>query len=218
MDRLVRRGAGVVAARGGDVVCRAVYAALAIVLLVATAACSSATDFRGDTVEATGPAPLTGVNWDGSRFDLASLDHDVAVVFFGYTFCPDVCPITLARMKRLYGELGERRAERVAVVFVSVDPERDSLAKLAEYVPGFDPRFFGVRAEGDELTAAKSSFGVSARNLEPAAGGDPDFYFVDHTGSMFLLDDERRPRVIHPFEAELADVVADVETLLAEAA
>lgn len=175
-----------------------------------------AEDPGSGVVEIGGPFRLTDQH--GQRVAAKDFQGQWMLVYFGYTFCPDVCPITLARMKRLYGALGEERAERVAVVFVSVDPERDSLAKMAEYVPGFDPRFYGVRAEGDELAAAKSAFGVSARNVEPGAGRDAGFYFVDHTGSMFLLDDERRTRVIHPFEADLADVVADVRTLLTEAA
>lgn len=183
--------------------------------LLALAACSGGARFRGEPVEPATPARLTGVNWDGEAFDLAGLEERVAVVFFGYTYCPDVCPMTLAKMKRLYGELGDGTAEDVAVVFVSVDPERDTGGKLAGYVPGFDRRFYGVRAEG--LVAAKGSFGVTSSARAPTArGGEPGFYFVDHTGSIFLVDEARRLRVVHPAEAPVEDVAADVRALLAE--
>jgi len=190
----------------------------AIAAILCTLACTSAPEFRGHTLDTAAPAHLEGVNWDGSEFDLASLDHDVVVVFFGYTFCPDVCPMTLGRMKQVLAELDERQAERVGVVFVSVDPERDTLDKLADYVPHFDRRFYGVRLDDDALEEAKLSFGVSSRNVDPPSGGENGFYFVDHTGSVFLLDASGRPRVSHPNEAPLADVVADVEALLAAGA
>lgn len=201
----------------------------ALAALLALAACAGRPAFRGEPLEGAAPVRIAGVNWDGEAFDLAGLDHRVAVVFFGYTLCPDVCPMTLAKMKRLFGELGGEVAKleeepgeepaQVAVVFVSVDPRRDTREKLAQYVPAFDGGFYGVHVAGPELEAAKRSFGVSARSRAAGAraGGEPGSYFIDHTGSIFLLDRLGRPRVAHPAEARLEDLAADVAALLAEA-
>lgn len=153
----------------------------------------------------------------GQRVSSAELIDGPTLIYFGYTFCPDICPITLAKMKRLYGALGERRAQDLAVVFVSVDPERDTREKLAGYVPGFDRRFYGVRAEGESLVAAKRSFAVTSRTRQASApGGEAGFYYVDHTGSIFLVDEHRRLRVVHPVDAPVEDLTADVRALLAE--
>ena len=115
--------------------------------------------------DATTPV-LTGVNWNTEPFELGQIEGSVGIVFFGYSYCPDVCPMTLAKMKQLYGKLGER-AEDVSVVFVSVDPYRDSVDKLANYVPNFDERFYGIRLEQEELDVAQDSFGLAVQFGQP---------------------------------------------------
>ena len=179
-------------------------------------ACQKAeSPFVGETVVDPVVAPaLVGTNWDGTPFDLANLQGKVAVVFFGYTFCPDVCPFTLAKMKQIYQQLGDR-SEELAVVFVSVDPHRDSLEKLANYVPNFDRRFFGVRLEFDELDVVSEDWKLVVQYGQPKDGpGSDSFYYVDHTGTFFLLDREGIVRVRHPPNATAAQLLPDIERLL----
>lgn len=174
--------------------------------------------WRGTRIDPPTPAPaLQGTNWDGSTMDLAALDGKVRIVFFGYTFCPDVCPFALAKMKQLYAALGDR-ADDVAVVFVSVDPNRDSVEKLSRYVPGFDERFFGVRLEPDALDLVANGFGVTVRYSRPPDGGDETRYFVDHTGTFFVIDPQGQLRVTFPSNATHTEMLPDVEHLLADSA
>lgn len=178
--------------------------------------CQAVPTFNGQVVEPVVTAPeLAGTNWDGAPFKLSELHGKVRIVFFGYTFCPDICPFTLAKMKEIYATLGER-ADDVAMVFVSVDPHRDTLEKLASYVPSFDRRFFGLRLEFDELDQVVEDFGLTVQYGQPKDGpGTDSFYYVDHTGTFFLIDREGRLRVSFPPNATAEQMLPDIELLLA---
>ena len=194
-------------------VCRTSAALAGMLLSLLLAAGCAGPKFNGEVVEPPSPAPqLSGVNWDGKPFQLASQRGKVAVVFFGYTYCPDVCPFTLAKMKQLYSRLGDRAGD-VAVVFVSVDPKRDTVEKLSRYVPGFDRRFHGVRLEniGDTLKA----FDATVQYGQPMDGPDTDsYYYVDHTGTFFVIDREGRLRLKFAPNATVDQMLPDIEKLL----
>src|SRR5690606_3849977 len=101
--------------------------------------CSQPHEFAGTELDPAPPAAnISGINWDGTPFNLEELQGKVVLLFFGYTSCPDVCPTTLAEMQQLYSLLGED-AQNVAVVLITVDPERDTVERLAQYMPAFDP-------------------------------------------------------------------------------
>ena len=192
------------------------YPALLSMALLLLAACTPTPKFNGEVVEPAQPAPeLTGVNWDGERFLLSEHRGKVAVVFFGYTYCPDVCPFTLAKFQKIYRELGDR-AEDLEVVFVSVDPQRDTVEKLSRYVPAFDRRFYGLRLEPKELDAVTEGFGLSVQYGEPKHGLETDsYYYVDHTGTFFVIDREGRLRLKFAPNATVEQMLPDLEKLLA---
>ncbi|MDY7096419.1 MAG: SCO family protein [Acidobacteriota bacterium] len=189
---------------------------LALTLLVAVG-CGNEPRFEGGVVDQPKQAPpLEGINWTSEQFRLADLEGRVVVLFFGYTFCPDVCPFTLLKMKQIYAQLGDR-AEELAVVYVSVDPHRDTLQKIASYVRGFDPRFYGVRLEFDELDQVIDDFDLTVQYGQPKDGpGSDSFYYVDHTGTYFLLDRQGRIRLQHPPNAKVEELLPDIKTLLDE--
>jgi protein SCO1/2 len=184
--------------------------------LLLVASCGSSERFNGQVVEPAKEAPqLAGVNWNGKRFDLKDLRGKVAVVFFGYTFCPDVCPFTLAKMKQVYAELGED-AKDLEMVFVSVDPQRDTIEKLAAYVPSFDPHFYGVRLEPHEVDQAARAFGLTVSYGTPKGGIETDSnYFVDHTGTFFVIDRAGRLRLKFPPNVTVDLMEPDLRKLLA---
>lgn len=174
--------------------------------------------WNGEVEDPLQPAPaLEAVNWDGQPFSLANdLAGKVVVVFFGYTYCPDVCPFTLAKMKQLSGALGER-SDDFEVVFVSVDPRRDSVEKLAAYVPNFDRRFYGLRFELDALTALQETWPLTVQFGQPKDGpGTDSYYYVDHTGTYFVIDRQGRLRLRFPPNATVASMRPDIEALLDE--
>ncbi|MCH9651715.1 MAG: SCO family protein [Deltaproteobacteria bacterium] len=196
---------------------RAPFKALALGLaLLLSMACSKAPEFVGTLQEPLLPGPsLESTNWDGQPFQIDDVRGKVAIVFFGYTYCPDVCPFALAKMKQLYSKLGDR-AEEVAIVFVSVDPHRDSVEKLSRYVPNFDRRFYGLHMSFDQLDNAIEALTLTVQYGQPKDGpGSDSFYYVDHTGSYFLIDREGRLHVKHPPNATVAQLLPDVEILLA---
>ncbi|MEW6581042.1 MAG: SCO family protein [Chloroflexota bacterium] len=134
----------------------------------------------------------------------------VALLFFGYTNCPDVCPTTLAEFKRVKALLGEDAA-RVAFVFVSVDGERDTPEQLAAYVRAFDPEFIGLTGDDATIRAIARDYGVFYQRVsyeESAAG-----YLVDHTASTFGVDQEGRLRLVFSYGTDPAAIVARVRAL-----
>lgn len=173
--------------------------------------------YHGVAYDPPGAAPaLHLATAAGGAFDLARATADsgrAALVFFGYTHCPDVCPTTLAdwaRVKRLLGA----DAARVRFVFVTVDPERDSAAAVARYVAQFDPAFVGLAPSRAALDAAERAWGVASYREEPAAGGGGAGYTVAHPAQVFAVDPAGRLRLFYGLGARPADVADDLRRLL----
>lgn len=177
-------------------------------------ACGDAYKYNGTLIDPPKEIyDISGTNWDGSTFRMSEHKGQVMVVFFGYTFCPDVCPTTLAEMAQLYTMLGDN-ADKVDFVFISVDPERDTVEKLAAYIPAFNPNFYGLHIPaGPELETAKMTFGAWAEQspTEKTANGD---YLVDHTAGLAVVDQNGMWRELFSFESTPADMLPDIEYLL----
>jgi len=119
----------------------------------------------------------------GGTFTQADLRGAPSMVFFGYTFCPDVCPTTLAEATALRAQLG-LTPDDLRIIFVTVDPERDPLDVVKGYVEGFDPSIIGLVGDETETANVKAAFNVfSEKRGEP---GDP-YYLVDHTALIYLI-------------------------------
>lgn len=131
--------------------------------------------------------PFSLVDQHGRPFTEASFAGKPTLLFFGYTFCPDVCPTTLLEAGLWMQALGPD-ADRLKVVFVTVDPERDTPEKLAAYLSSFDPRFLGLSGSRAEVDRAIKAWRVYARKIE-GKNGD---YTMDHTASVYLLDAQGR--------------------------
>jgi len=128
-----------------------------------------------------GQFALESVN--GGTFTEASLRGTPSLVFFGYTYCPDVCPTTLAESTGWRRELGLSE-EDLRIIFVTVDPERDTADLLQTYLGAFDPDIVGLRGSDSQTEDAKKAFGVYSARNESASTTD---YLVDHTASVFLI-------------------------------
>jgi protein SCO1/2 len=140
---------------------------------------------------------------------LADFRGKVVVIFFGFTQCPDVCPITLAELKAVKERLGED-GNRLQVLFVTVDPERDTQKVLADYVPAFDPSFLGLYGDMAATAKVAKDFRVF---YQKSPGKTPDSYTVDHTAGSYVFDPQGRLRLFARHgNAENLD--ADIRTLL----
>jgi protein SCO1/2 len=137
-------------------------------------------------VEIGGPFEL--VDQDGKTVTQADFAGKLMLVYFGFTFCPDICPTELLIMGQAIDLLGDKAAE-VVPIFISVDPKRDPPAKMKEYVAAFHPRMVGLTGSEDQVTAAAKAYRVFYRYAPAKEGGElGDDYRVDHTGYVYLMD------------------------------
>ena len=167
--------------------------------------------FRGTLYDPALPAPeIELTQGNGSSFRLSEKRGNVVLLFFGYTSCPDVCPTTLSEMKRVMADLGAD-AERVQVVFVTVDPERDTPQKLQEYVSIFNPTFIGLSGSMEELEKVWSDYGVyrEEEELPNSATG----YLVNHTARVYLIDRDGNLRLSYSYGTPTDDFVHDLKIL-----
>lgn len=146
----------------------------------------------------------------GKARTLADFRGKAVVIFFGYTQCPDVCPTTMAEMAAVMQELGPL-ADRVQVLFVTVDPERDTAALLSQYVPAFDSRFLGM--VGDQA-ATKKMAGDFRIFYQKVPGKEPGSYTMDHTAGSYVFDPQGRMRLFIRHGQGMAPIVSDLKLLL----
>ena len=128
---------------------------------------------------------------NGKPRTLADYRGKAVVIFFGYTQCPDVCPTTLAELAEAMKRLGPD-ADRVQVLFVTVDPQRDTPDLLSKYVPAFDPRFVGLYGDAEATAATAKEFKIV---YQKQPGRTPGSYTMDHSAGTFVFDPQGRLRV-----------------------
>jgi protein SCO1 len=145
----------------------------------------------------------------GKMRTLADFRGKAVVMFFGYTRCPDVCPTTLAELKVAKDQLGED-GKRLQVLFVTVDPERDTRELLAKYVPAFDPSFLGLYGDPAATARVAKEFKVF---YQKAPGKTPGTYTMDHTAGSYVFDPQGRLRLFVR-QGNVPNLVADLRTLL----
>ncbi|HEX5364208.1 MAG TPA: SCO family protein [Gallionella sp.] len=148
-------------------------------------------------------------DYNGKPRTLADFRGKAVVLFFGYIHCPDVCPTTLADLAQTMRLLG-KDAERVQVLFVTVDPERDTPALLAQYVPTFDPAFLALSGDAQATAQAAEAFAVSYRKQTTSSG-----YSMDHSSSSFIIDPAGRVRLLAPYGQRAEWLADDLRLLLA---
>ena len=148
---------------------------------------------------------------DGSRFRLNDMRGKAVLLFFGYTSCPDVCPTTLAELKQALDELDEEKSRQVQVVFVTVDPERDTPELVQEYVNHFNPDFIGLSGSESELVQVWQKYGVFREIVDGTSAAG---YIVNHTARVTLIDQDGNMRVSFAFETPVEDIVHDLKLLL----
>lgn len=187
---------------------------LLILLGVTLSACSMKDDYQfkgGELSPAAAAAPLDLTDQFGHPFTLERVQGEVTLVYFGYTTCPDLCPTTLSDFIAVKEMLGDD-AGAVNFVLVSVDPERDTQERLAEYLGFFDSEFIGLRGTGEETEAAKAGYGVVATRVEypDSATG----YLVDHTSLIYVIDTEGKLRLTYPYGFDPESIAEDIRHLV----
>ncbi len=187
---------------------------IAVLLLSSLFGLAGCTDqpaaFRGSDISGT----KLGQQWkltdmNGQARDQSSFVGKVQLVFFGFAQCPDVCPTSLSELSEAMKLLGPD-ADRVQVLLVTVDPERDTPDLLRQYLSAFDPRFMGLTGTPEQVRQAASSFKAFYSKV-PRPGGD---YTMDHSASFYLLDRNGEARVLLSNNMGAAAIAHDIKALL----
>lgn len=157
------------------------------------------------------PLEFNLTDQDDRAVTAAAYRHDLVLLFFGYTQCPDECPTTLATLARALHTLGPG-ASQVRVLFVSVDPRRDTTAVLKRYVSNFGPEFVGLRGDPAQLTDLAKRYRIAYHYEKPDKFGN---YEVDHSSAVFVFDGNGRARLLAQSDNSAQEVAADLRRLLA---
>lgn len=167
-------------------------------------------ELAGAVLEPPIAAPDVTLEAGGEPVSLSDFRGQWVYLYFGYTFCPDACPITLSKLAQVREQLGDD-ADRMQVIMVTVDPERDTPAVLSDYVTRFDPSFIGLAGPTEAIDAAGQPFGIFYQRSE---GSTPDSYLVDHTTRTYLIDPEGNTVVAYPHDAPVESLLGDLRWLI----
>ncbi len=179
-------------------------------LAIGLAGCRPYT-YHGTVMQSPGDAPdFNLMSSLGKKVSLEDYRGKLVLLYFGYTFCPDVCPATLAELGGAMDILGDD-ADNVQVIMISVDPQRDTPEKLGEYVAHFNPNFIGVTGTEEEIAALATLYGVFYEKHE---GTEATGYLIDHTATVMVIDEDGALKLIWPFGTTAADIAEDLKHMM----
>lgn len=165
-----------------------------------------ATDITGADFAKT----LTLTDHNGKLRTMSDFKGKAVVLFFGFTHCPDVCPTTMADLKQAMTLMGDK-SDEVQVLFVTVDPQRDTQEVLAQFVPSFDPRFIGLWGSLQETAETLGNFKIYYSKVK---GNNQNDYTIDHSAGMYAFDKTGKIRLYMGYGQKPADIASDVSKLL----
>ena len=192
---------------------RRVLLAVLAVTIIGVTGCGSAAP-RFNAVDITG-VPGFGTDFrltdhTGKARTLADFRGKVVAVFFGFTFCPDVCPTTLSEMRQVMQQLGPS-SEKLQVLFITVDPKRDTPELLAKYMAAFHSGFLALYGDAAATSKVTGDFKIVARI---APGKSAETYTVDHTAGTLIFDTQGRLRLMAPYGLGVEKLTADIKQLM----
>ena len=184
---------------------------LSIPLLLALAACSNATPAAAPLAGAKIGGPFALTDQDGKPLTDTAFAGKYRIMYFGYTYCPDVCPTTaqtIGQAMRLLDKKNPALSAKVVPVFVTVDPERDTPAVVKQFVRAFYPRFVGLTGSVAAIGTMKKEFGVFSSKGEKTSNGG---YLVQHSNAAYLMDQDGKPLALLPTEQGATATADEIE-------
>ena len=185
-----------------------VFGLLALVLAVAvTKTLVDQKKFKGVEISPAPSAPVLPslVDQKNQPVNSGEFSNEIVLLFFGYTNCPDVCPLTLGKLKTLFDGLSDQEKENVQVIMVTTDPDRDTPQQLNSYLSNFNPNFLGLTGKTPELEKAWHDYGVTVLD-----GGET------HSARIYVIDKLGKLRLTFPAEMTSDEMLSDVKLLLRE--
>ncbi|HNJ12663.1 MAG TPA: SCO family protein [Anaerolineales bacterium] len=166
--------------------------------------------FHGTVIQS--PETSYDFNLTGGKGDVSLSDFrgKLVLIYFGYTFCPDVCPATLGQVNQAMKQLGSK-AEDIQLIMISLDPERDTPAKLEEYVAHFNPTFLGITGTQEQVDTVASLYGIFYEKKEGSAASG---YLIDHTATLMVIDREGYLKLVFPFGVTADEIADDLKYML----
>jgi len=189
---------------------RPIVVSLAAAMAVQLAACSPPAFKSVDITGANYAHDFSLESASGGQRSLADFRGKLVVVFFGFTQCPDVCPTTLADLAEVKKRLGAA-GDQLQVVFITIDPERDTADVLRQYVAAFDPGFVALRGSAEQTAATAKEFKIFYQKVP---GSTPTSYTMDHTAGGYVFDKQGRVRLFMRHATGIDDMTADLRRLL----
>ena len=183
---------------------------IGLLMVLFLVSCQAPYEFHGTELPNAQPIPEILLQSAEGEMSLHDFKGQYTFVYFGYTFCPDVCPITLTKLKQVKTELGDQGGE-MAVVMVTVDPERDTPENLAEYVGHFDDSFVGLSGDLETIETMGKPFGLYYEHHEGTAESG---YLVDHTARTFLLNKDSEVIMTFAHQTSADEIYEDLAHLL----
>ena len=167
--------------------------------------------FHGTVIQSPSPSfnfKLSGANGDVSLNDYRG---KLVLIYFGYTFCPDICPATLANVGQALRSLSEKQANDIQLILISLDPGRDTPEKLAEYMNHFYPTFIGITGSDEQLAEVTSLYGIF---YQKSPGKTAETYLIDHTATLLVIDREGYLKLVFPFGVTVDEIADDLKYML----
>ena len=169
--------------------------------------------FQGSVIEPALPASnFELIDQNGEKFVLSEQKGNVVLLFFGYTNCPDVCPITLANYVNIIKQIGET-VDQARFVFITTDPERDTVGQIKNHLAKFDPMIIGLTGDLSTLESVWKDYSVSRDVSKQDNHGDVE---IAHTSRIYVLDKSGNLRLTFPYGFSVDDMVQDIERLINE--
>ncbi|MES1941132.1 electron transporter SCO1/SenC [Salinisphaera sp. T5B8] len=187
---------------------------LSTLLGIVVTACSGGADYTAHDI--TGVMPDLAFNLSNEQGEAVTADdYDgrLKLLFFGYTNCPDICPATMARIRAALGGLDEQDRDDIDVLFLSVDPKRDTPERLQRFTSSFGPNMVGLTGTQEQLKALTKRYRVTYGYGEP---NDNGFYLVSHSSAIFVFGPDDRSRLLINQQESVDEITADLKTLLGQ--
>lgn len=184
---------------------------LGLAAVFATQVLGQSYTYKGSLIEPPLPAEdFTLTDQHGKVFHLGDHRGEIELIFFGYTNCPDVCPVTLANFRQIKEQLGDKSG-KVNFVFITVDPERDTAERIGEHLANFDPSFIGLTGVQQDLKRVWDAFGVYVEKVD---NGSAAGYEMNHTARVYVVDQSGNLLLTYAFGTESQAMAEDVAHLL----
>ena len=132
----------------------------------------------------------------------------VVAIFFGFTHCPDICPTSMQELKFIKESLG-MQSDKLQVIFITLDPERDNQSLLNSYVPSFDKSFIGLTGSQEDINRVASQYKIFHMKV-----GEGDSYTIDHSSGIYIIDKDGKIRVRHPYGSKVESIIEDIQHLI----